>query len=47
MVATMFLLSGMSNLIVNYLYGTLENGNWVSSGTIGAIVDDDNYMNIL
>lgn len=47
----MFLLSGLSNLVMNNLYGVIPDGetwNWVNSSTIGAIVGgDEGFIDVL
>lgn len=47
----MFLLSGLSNLVMNNLYGVIPEGetwNWVNRGTIGAIIGgDEGFIDVL
>lgn len=47
----MFILSGMSNMVINYKYGnsTVGDGeaNWVLDGTIGRITNNDAFWDIL
>ena len=47
----MLLLSGMSNLIVNYLFGnessTVSAWNWVTEGTLGKIEQSKGYRAIV